>query len=44
MTVEIIHESMGLDRDRTRDPGSAVRHASVARRVTDCATRPGIEL
>ena len=22
-------------------PGSAVRHASVARRVTDCATRPG---
>ena len=23
-------------------PGSAVRHASVARHVTDCATRPGI--
>ena len=22
-------------------PGSAVRHASVARHVTDCATRPG---
>ena len=32
---------MGPDRDRTRDPGSAVRHASVARHVTDCATRPG---
>ena len=25
-------------------PGSAVRHASVARHVTDCATRPGIIL
>ena len=23
-------------------PGSAVRHASVARHVTDCATRPGL--
>ena len=23
-------------------PGSAVRHASVARHITDCATRPGI--
>ena len=23
-------------------PGSAVRHASVARHVTNCATRPGI--
>ena len=23
-------------------PGSAVRHASVARHVTDCATRPGM--
>ena len=23
-------------------PGSAVRHASVARHVTDCATRPGV--
>ena len=23
-------------------PGSAVRHTSVARHVTDCATRPGI--
>ena len=23
--------------------GSAVRHASVARHVTDCATRPGVE-
>ena len=24
-------------------PGSAVRHASVARHVTDCATRPAVE-
>ena len=24
-------------------PGSAVRHASVARHVNDCATRPGKE-
>ena len=24
-------------------PGSSVRHASVARHVTDCATRPGID-
>ena len=23
-------------------PGSAVRHASVARHITDCATRPGV--
>ena len=36
-----LHDSMGPHRDRTRDPGSAVRHASVARHVTDCATRPG---
>ena len=28
-------------RDRLATPGSAVRHASVARNVTDCATRPG---
>ena len=37
---------MGPGRDRTRDTvrhasGIAVRHASVARHVTDCATRPG---
>ena len=25
-------------------PGSAVRHASVARHVTDCATRPGMNV
>ena len=35
-------------RDRARielaTPGSAVRLASVARHVTDCATRPGIAL
>ena len=30
-----LHESMGPGR------GSAVRHASVARHVIDCATRPG---
>ena len=36
-----LHESMGPDRDRLATPGSAVRHASVARHVTDCATRPG---
>ena len=29
-------ERMGPDQDRTRDPGSAVRHASVARHVTLC--------
>ena len=28
-------------RDRTMPSGSAVRHASVARHVTDCATQPG---
>ena len=32
---------MGPGRDRTRDPWIAVRHASVDRHVTDCATRPG---
>ena len=35
---------MGLGRDRTRDPGIAVRHASVARHGTDCPTRPGVSL
>ena len=44
MIVEIIfhdqsQESMGPGRDRTRDPGSAVRHTSVVRHVNDCATR-----
>ena len=32
---------MGPGRDRTPNPGSAVRHSSVARHVTYCATRPG---
>ena len=34
---------MGPDRTgiELATPGSAVRHASVARHVTDCATRPG---
>ena len=36
-----LHESMGPGRDRTRDPWIRVRLASVARHVTDCATRPG---
>ena len=31
---------MGPGRDQTRDPVSAVRLASVARHVTDCATQP----
>ena len=31
---------MGPGRDLTRDPGSAVRLASVARHVTDCAMQP----
>ena len=35
-----LHESTGID---LATPGSAVRHASVARHVTDCATRPGKE-
>ena len=34
---------MGPDRLELATPGSAVRHASVARHVTDCATRPGID-
>ena len=33
---------MGPGRDRTRDPGSAVRLASVAIHVTNCAVRPGL--
>ena len=45
MTVEIISLSIatkvwyraGIE---LAIPGSAVRHASVARHVTDCATRP----
>ena len=46
MTVETISWSISTKVwDRTRieiaTPGSAVRHASVARHVTDCATRPG---
>ena len=47
MTVEIISLSISTkvwDRAgiELATPGSAVRHASVARHVTDCATRPGI--
>ena len=47
MTVEIISWSISTKVwDRTgielATPGSAVRHASVARHVTDCATRPGL--
>ena len=46
MTVEIILWSISTkvwDRAgiELATPGSAVRHASVARHVTDCATRPG---
>ena len=46
MTVEIISWSVSTkvwDRAgiELATPGSAVRHASVARHVTDCATRPG---
>ena len=46
MTVEIISWSISTKVwDRTgielATPGSAVRHASVTRHVTDCATRPG---
>ena len=33
---------MGPGGDQTRNPRSAVRYASVARHVTDCATQPGI--
>ena len=47
MTVEIISWSISTKVwDRTgielATPWSAVRHTSVARHVTDCATRPGI--
>ena len=45
MTVEIISWSISMKvwyraRIELATPGSAVRHASVARHVTDCATRP----
>ena len=47
MTVEIISWSISTKVwDRVgielATPGIAVRHASVARHVTDCATRPGL--
>ena len=47
MTVEIISRSISTkvwDRAgiKLATPRIAVRHASVARHVTDCATRPGI--
>ena len=46
MTVEIISWSISTkvwDRAgiELATPGSAVRHASVARHVTDCAMQPG---
>ena len=46
MTIEIISLSVSMKVwDRARidlaNPGSAVRLASVARHVTDCAMRPG---
>ena len=46
MTVETISSSVSWkvsDRARIKlvTPGSAVRLASVARHITDCATRPG---
>ena len=34
-------ESIGLGRIELATPGSAVRHASVARHITGCATHPG---
>ena len=45
MILEIISRSISTKVwDRTgielATPGSAIRHASVARHVTDCATRP----
>ena len=48
MTVEIISWSISTkvwDRAgiELATPGIAVRHASVARHATDCATRPGME-
>ena len=47
MTVEIISRSIstkvwGRAGIELATPGSAVRHTSVARHVTDCAMRPGI--
>ena len=36
-----LHESMGPGQDQNRAPGFAVSLASVARHVTNCATRPG---
>ena len=47
MTVKIISRSISTkvwDRAgiELATPGSADRHASAARHVTDCATRPGI--
>ena len=49
MTVEIISWSTSTNvwdqaRIELATPGSAVRHASVARHVTDCAMRPGIKI
>ena len=35
-------QSMGLGWGRNCHPGSAVRHTSVVRHVSDCLTRPGI--
>ena len=48
MTVEIISRSISTkvwDRAgiELATPGSAVRHASVARHATDCATGPGLQ-
>ena len=48
MTVEIISWSISTKvvyqaRIELATPWSAVRHASVARHVTNCATRPGID-
>ena len=37
-----LHESMGRTGIELATPGSAVRLATVARHVTDCATQPGI--
>ena len=36
-----LHESMGLGGFELATPGSAVRLASVARHVTNCASSPG---
>ena len=36
-----LHESKRPGQDQTGKPGSAVRLASIARYVTDCATWPG---